>query len=152
MARIKSGKLTAWQKLLTVMISGKQISVEEIEQTLGKEIYMYRLSTYVYDIKSYGNGVIKVIKDGRKVVAYQLINVDEMKEYMKRAGIASASFVPSQNAKKPSISKLAKLADLGAKPVPKKAKSKVEVEVVVPSNAAIETGTDEIVVTEVTEV
>lgn len=152
MARIKSGKLTAWQKLLTVMISGKQISVEEIEQTLGKEIYMYRLSTYVYDIKSYGSGVVKAIKDGRKVVAYQLINVDEMKQYMNRVGIAGASITPTQSAKKPSISKLAKLADLDAKPIPKKVKAKPTVEVVVPSNAAIETGTDEIVVTEVTEV
>lgn len=150
MARIKSGKLTAWQKLLTVLISGKQVSIDEIEQTLGKEIYMYRLSTYVYDIKAHGSGVVKAIKDGRKVIAYQLINVDEMKQYMNRAGISGASITPTQDAKKPSISKLAKLADLGAKPVSKKAKTKVEV--TVPSNAAIETGTDEIVVTEVTEV
>jgi hypothetical protein len=35
---------------------------------------MYRLSTFVYDIRKYDNGVIKVIKDGRKVTSYQLVN------------------------------------------------------------------------------
>ena len=47
MARGKSTKLKPFQKLLTVMISGKPTTVTEIETLLGNEIQMYRLSTYI---------------------------------------------------------------------------------------------------------
>lgn len=119
MARGKSTKLKPFQKLLTIMQSGKPVTINEIDKTLGKEIYMYRLSTYMWHIKTQANGVVKAIKDGRKVTAYQIVNVDVVKEYMKRAGVTSSSFVPGQTAKKPSISKL---VDLAAKP--KKAPAK----------------------------
>jgi hypothetical protein len=117
MTRGKSTKLQPFQKLLTVMISGKLVTIDEIDATLGKEIYMYRLSTYIWHVKTFANGIVKVIKDGRKVTAYQLINVDEVKEYMKRAGIDSANFTPGSKVKKASSSKLAKLSDLGAQPL-----------------------------------
>ena len=113
MSRGKPTKLKPFQKLLTIMVSGKPVTIAEIDATLGKEIYMYRLSTYMWHIKTNANGVVKAIKDGRKVSAYQIVNVDHVKDYMKRAGITSASFVPGQTTKKPSI---AKLADLAAKP------------------------------------
>lgn len=119
MARGKSTKLKPFQKLLTVLQSGKPVTIEEIDATLGKEIYMYRLSTYMWHIKTQANGVVKAIKDGRKVTAYQIVNVADVKEYMKRAGVTSANFTPGQTTKKPSI---AKLADLAAKP--KKAPAK----------------------------
>jgi hypothetical protein len=118
MARGKSTKLKPFQKLLTIMVSGKPVTVDEIDTLLGKEIYMYRLSTYMWHIKTNANGVVKPIKDGRKVTAYQIMNVAEVKEYMNRVGITKAGFTPGQVEKKPSISKL---ADLGAKP---KAKAK----------------------------
>ena len=117
MARTKSTKLQPFQKLLTVMISGKETTIEEIDALLGKEIYMYRLSTYIWHIKTFANGVVKPIKDGRKVTAYQIVNVDEIKEYMKRVGIDSANFTPGSKVKKPSQSKLAKLSDLDAQPL-----------------------------------
>jgi hypothetical protein len=113
----KSTKLQPFQKLLTVMISGKPVTIEEIDVTLGKEIYMYRLSTYIWHVKTFANGVVKPIKDGRKVTAYQLINVDEVKEYMKRVGVDSANFTPGSKVKKASVSRLAKLSDLGAQPI-----------------------------------
>ena len=113
----KQTKLKPFEKLLTVMISGKPVTIEEIDATLGKEIYMYRLSTYIWHIKTFANGVVKAIKDGRRVTAYQVINVKEVKEYMDRAGVTKANFVPGQVTKKPSI---AKLADLKAKPAPAK--------------------------------
>ena len=59
------------------MITGKPVTVAEIEATLGKEIYMYRLSTYMWHIKTKADGVVKAIKDGRKVKAYQLVNFDQ---------------------------------------------------------------------------
>jgi hypothetical protein len=74
MARGKSEKVAPFQKLLTVMVSGKPITIEEIDATLGKEIHMYRLSTYMWHIKVNANGVVKVIKEGRKAVAYQIMN------------------------------------------------------------------------------
>jgi hypothetical protein len=41
----------------------------------------------MWAIKTKMRGIIKVIKDGRKVAGYQLVNVDELKQYMRRAGI-----------------------------------------------------------------
>jgi NADH/NAD ratio-sensing transcriptional regulator Rex len=113
----KSTKLQPFQKLLTVMVSGKPVTIDEIDATLGKEIYMYRLSTYIWHIKTFANGVVKPTKDGRKVTAYQIVNVDEIKEYMKRVGIDSANFTAGSKVKKPSQSKLAKLSDLDAQPL-----------------------------------
>jgi hypothetical protein len=143
MARGKSTKLKPFQKLLTIMASGNEVTVEEIDATLGKEIYMYRLSTYMWHIKTNANGVVKAIKDGRKVVAYQIINVKEIKEYMNRVGINSSNYVPGTVEKKPSI---AKLADLNSKPV----KAKM-VKVKVPSKTKVDLGVEEIEVTEITE-
>jgi hypothetical protein len=119
MPRGKSTKLKPFQKLLTIMVSGKPVTIDEIDTLLGKEIYMYRLSTYMWHIKVNANGVVRPIKDGRKVTAYQIVNVAEVKEYMSRVGITKAGFTPGQVEKKPSISKL---ADLGAKPKAKQTK------------------------------
>ncbi len=119
MPRGKSTKLKPFQKLLTIMVSGKPVTIDEIDTLLGKEIYMYRLSTYMWHIKTNANGVVRPIKDGRKVTAYQIVNVAEVKEYMNRVGITKAGFTPGQVEKKPSISKL---ADLGAKPKAKQTK------------------------------
>ena len=111
MAKVaKKMKLKPFQKLLTVMISGKEVSKDEIETLLGKEIQMYRISTYMWHIKTNANGIIKVVKDGRKVSGYQLVNVAEVKDYMKRAGVLDAGFTL-----------VAKLADLKASEVKTKA-------------------------------
>lgn len=131
MARGKSNKLAPFEKLLTIMISGKPVTIEEIDSQLGKEIYMYRISTYMWHIKTFANGVVKSIKDGRKVTAYQIVNVDEVKEYMNRNGITNSGFVPGSITKKPSV---AKLSDLNAKPT-----------------KMVSDKTDELVVEEITE-
>jgi len=41
-----------------------------------QEKVLYRLSTNIYNIRKDG-GIVKVIKDGRKVKAYQLVNFDQ---------------------------------------------------------------------------
>ena len=110
----KKMKLKPFQKLLTVMISGKEVSKDEIDALLGKEIQMYRISTYMWHIKTNANGVIKVVKDGRKVSGYQLVNVAEVKDYMKRVGVLDSGFTP-----------VAKLADLKAPEVAKKVSAPV---------------------------
>ena len=134
-------KMKPWQKVLTLMLTGKPVSVSEIDTLLGKEIYMYRLSTYMWHIKTNANGVIKAIKDGRKVTAYQIVNVDQVKDYMKRAGITGANFVPGQITKKPSISKLADLAAKPKKAPAKKAPAK--------KPKKVEAAADELIVEEV---
>ena len=112
--KTKTMKLKPFQKLLTLMISGKPVTVDEIDTLLGKEIYMYRLSTYIWHIKTVANGVVRAIKTGRKVTAYQLVNVDQVKDYMTRVGVTGSGFTPGAIVKKQSISKL---ADLNSKPV-----------------------------------
>ncbi len=105
MAKAKTVKLKPFEKVLTVMISGKPVMKEELDALLGHEIYMYRISTYMWHIKTIANGVVKVVKDGRKVAGYQLVNVDEVKEYMKRAGVMTYT---------PTAKPVGKLADLKA--------------------------------------
>ena len=141
MARGKSNKLKPFQKLLTIMVSGKPVSIDEIDTTLGKEIHMYRLSTYIWHIKTNANGVVKAIKDGRKVSAYQIVNVDEMKEYMKRTGVSAANFQPGQATK---IVKKPKSVALAASPVEKLEDLKAE-----PVSETVVV--DEVEVTEITE-
>ena len=118
--KTKSVKFKPFEKVLTVMISGKPVMKTELDELLGHEIFMYRISTYMWHIKTNANGVVKAIKDGRKVTGYQIINVDEVKKYMDRVGITKSGFQPGAVEKKPSVSKL---ADLGAKP---KAKAKTK--------------------------
>jgi len=103
---MKTVKLKPFQKLLTIMISGNAVTREEIDTLLGKEIYMYRISTYMWHIKTNANGIIRITKEGRKVTSYQLVNADEVKEYMRRTGILTSNFTPGDMIKKPSISKL----------------------------------------------
>ena len=118
MAKVaKKMKLKPFQKLLTVMISGKEVSKDEIETLLGKEIQMYRLSTYIWHIKTNADGVVKAIKDGRKVTAYQIVNVSEVKKYMDRVGITKSGFVAGTPVVAPKAKKVAKLKDLDAAPV-----------------------------------
>jgi hypothetical protein len=72
------------------------------------------------------------------VSAYQLVNVAEVKEYMKFENIDATKFVPGATEKKPSV---AKLSDLKAKPVKAAKVKKQKQEAVV----------EELEVTEVTE-
>lgn len=122
MARGKSDKLAPFQKLMTVMASGKAVTIDEIDATLGKEIHMYRLSTYIWLMKTNANAVVKAIKDGRKITAYQIMNVADVKDYLKRVG--ATSFTPGQSqkivkakTKAAPAPKVAKLKDLKAEPV-----------------------------------
>jgi hypothetical protein len=132
MARGKSDKLAPFQKLMTVMASGKAVTIDEIDATLGKEIHMYRLSTYIWLMKTNANAVVKAIKDGRKITAYQIMNVADVKDYLKRVG--ATSFTPGQSQKivkaktkaaPAPAPKVAKLKDLKAEPVAKEVTEEV---------------------------
>jgi hypothetical protein len=92
-------KLKPFEKLITVMISGKPVTVEEIEATLGNEIHMYRLSTYIWHIKEFANGTVKTVKDGKKVVSYQITNVSDVQKYIDESSIDIVNFVPGKASK-----------------------------------------------------
>jgi hypothetical protein len=61
------------------LLSGKPVSPDEIKSVFAgtdQEAVLYRLSTNIYNIRKDG-GIVKVIKEGRKVKAYQLVNHTE---------------------------------------------------------------------------
>ena len=51
---------------------------------------VYRVSNVLLDTKIFAGAVIKSVRDGRKVVGYELVNIDEMKQL-----IASGAFAAS---------------------------------------------------------
>ena len=104
MTKTKTVRLKPFEKMLNVMISGKPVTKEEFETLLGNEIMMYRISTYIWHIKTIADGTVKVIKDGRKVAAYQLMNVGVVTKYLEDNGVLLAK-----------TSQVKKLKDLGAK-------------------------------------
>lgn len=71
-------KLKFHNKIAVILSSGNVVSVDEIKQCFANDEHaqslLYRLSTYIYDIRKFENGIIKVFKNGRNVTGYQLIN------------------------------------------------------------------------------
>lgn len=76
---VRKGKVNRHEKITQVLLSGKPVSPDEIAVVFkgtSQEGVLYRLSTNVYNIRKDG-GIVKVIKEGRKVTAYQLVNFAE---------------------------------------------------------------------------
>jgi DUF1009 family protein len=121
-ATVKKVKLKPFQKMLNVMLSGKPVSKEQFETLLGDQIQMYRISTYIWHMKTNANAIVKVLKEGRKAVGYQICNVKEVKEYLKRSGTLLG------NTTSPST-EVTKLADLKAEPVVSEVETVVVTEV-----------------------
>lgn len=66
-------------KIAVVLKSGEPVTVEQIHKVFAGtkiEPVLYRLSTNIWNIKREG-GIVKTHKDGRKIVAYQLMNYNE---------------------------------------------------------------------------
>lgn len=78
-----------YQKLLSYMVDMGTINKDDpnIQSSLGIEAY--RISTYMWEIKKCG-GVVRPVKDGKKVVSYTLVNVEEMENYLKSQNKQSA--------------------------------------------------------------
>jgi hypothetical protein len=76
---VHKGKINRHERVAQVLLSGKEVSPDEIRAVFKgdpQETVLYRLSTNIYNIRKDG-GVVKVHKDGRNVKAYQLVNVDQ---------------------------------------------------------------------------
>lgn len=79
MLTVRKGKVNRHEKITQVLLSGKPVSPSEIQEVFkgtDQESVLYRLSTNIYNIRKDG-GIVKVIKDGRKVTGYQLVNYTE---------------------------------------------------------------------------
>jgi hypothetical protein len=79
MNTIRKGKINRHEKITQVLLSGKPVSPDEIAKVFegtDQEAVLYRLSTNIYNIRKDG-GIVKVIKEGRSVTAYQLLNYTE---------------------------------------------------------------------------
>jgi len=74
MAKVKTGEKKQYEKILDLFQSmgSDTLMVAEIKEKLGDEIKMYRLSTYMYDIKKYSKQAIVPIREGKKVMGYKL--------------------------------------------------------------------------------
>jgi hypothetical protein len=76
---VRKGKINRHEKIAQVLLSGKAVSPQEIADVFkgtNQEAVLYRLSTNIYNIRKDG-GIVKVIKQGRKVTGYQLVNNDQ---------------------------------------------------------------------------
>ena len=139
---VKVKKLQPFEKLLTLLESGEVVTKQEIDQKLGSEIYLYRISTYIWHVKKFAGGVVKSIKDGRVVVGYQVTNPETVRKYMAANGVTTAGV--GVKVRKPSTAKAAKVSALP----PVKKLQDLKSDPVVEVEAVIE---DEIQVTELVD-
>ena len=78
-----------------MLFRSKPVTPDEIKSVFAgtdQEKVLYRLSTNIYNIRKDG-GIVKVIKAGRKVTGYQLVNYTEFDAQGRYKGpIKSAPF------------------------------------------------------------
>ncbi len=82
-------KSNRWQKAIVVLSQGGVFSAEKLCQEMEYDC-VYRVANVLLDTKIFAGAVIKSVRDGRKVVGYELVNIDEMKQL-----IASGAFAAS---------------------------------------------------------
>lgn len=88
---MKQRKPNGWQRVLMVVQTGEVFTKERLEEILtDKKIHMYRMSNYMLDIKLFAKGVVKPIKNGRKVTGYQICNPETVQQYLKDNGFIAA--------------------------------------------------------------
>lgn len=111
MSRTKSNNPVRKERLLMVLTNGGVITKKQIEDTMQYKA-MYRIPTELWKLKNMG-AVIRSHKDGRTVIGYELLNVDEMKALLKAEGFDTLPLVTDASIKK--------LGDLKAKKASAKA-------------------------------
>jgi hypothetical protein len=105
MSRKKMKKARPFEKLLEIMLHGNPVTKEEIAEKLGwtaprgakvKGPKIYNVSSYIWDIKNIpqieGRSiVVKSIRDGKKVTAYQINekSLVDARAYLKERGLLS---------------------------------------------------------------
>ena len=115
MSRTKSNKPVRKERLLMVLTNGGVITKKQIEDTMQYKA-MYRIPTELWKLKNMG-AVIRSHKDGRTVIGYELLNVDEMKALLKAEGFDTIPLVTDASIKKLGDLKAKKSSVTSAKPV-----------------------------------
>ena len=82
-------KSNRWQKAIVVLSQGDIFSAEKLCQEMEYDC-VYRVANVLLDTKIFAGAVIKSVRDGRKVVGYELVNIDEMKQLIA-SGVFAAS-------------------------------------------------------------
>ena len=82
-------KSNRWQKAIVVLSQGGVFSAEKLCEEMQYDS-VYRVSNVLLDTKIFAGAIIKSVRDGRKVVGYELVNIGEMKQL-----IASGAFAAS---------------------------------------------------------
>lgn len=131
-------------RLLMVLVNRKGVVTEDDIVSEMQYDAMYRISTEFWRLKKRG-AVIKTVRDGRKVTGYELVNVDEMKQYLNTKGFAS--FAPTKVAKAAAPAKVAAVKPAKTPKAPKEAKvasvaPTIEVKEVAPVDVLDEIDTD----------
>ena len=70
-----------------MLYSGDACTKYQIEEKLGNEIKMYKISAYLWNLKVNAGAVIRPTREGRKVTGYTLINPKEVKFYLNMRNI-----------------------------------------------------------------
>jgi len=83
-------KSNRWQKAVVVLTQGGVFSAEQLCKEMEYDC-VYRVSNVLLDTKIFAGAVIKSVRDGRKVVGYELVNIDEMKQLISGGAFASST-------------------------------------------------------------
>jgi len=106
-------KSNRWQKAIVVLTQGGVFSAEKLCEEMEYDC-VYRVSNVLLDTKIFAGAVIKSVRDGRKVVGYELVNIDEMKQLIASGAFASSATKavakPKTTTVKTAVAKTAKAA------------------------------------------
>ena len=72
-------KVTQNYRLATLLQSGSVVSKDEIVKTLGVD--QYSVPVYIHELKRLYKAEIKSVRNGRKVIGYQLTNKIKVPQY-----------------------------------------------------------------------
>ena len=84
----KAVRLKAWEPIFQLLMTGEVVKKEVFENFLGEHL-KYKLSAHILEIRLRSGATIRVVKDGRKVESYQLMNPtsDGVVKYWRDRGI-----------------------------------------------------------------
>jgi hypothetical protein len=83
-------KSNRWQKAIVVLSQGGVFSAEKLCEEMEYDC-VYRVSNVLLDTKIFAGAIIKSVRDGRKVVGYELVNIDEMKQLIASGAFAATA-------------------------------------------------------------
>ena len=83
-------KSNRWQKAIVVLSQGGVFSAEKLCEEMEYDS-VYRVSNVLLDTKIFAGAIIKSVRDGRKVVGYELVNIDEMKQLIASGAFAATA-------------------------------------------------------------